>query len=160
MPGWPPVVGRVHDAVMADAKVHSTNYVSTFIQVAEDCPVPSATPPPERAAPSVAELTFRMISEAPFRHTSDDVVFGVWAERRGVAEADRAEARRAFFAKGQPCLRSSDLGKRYGWGVRSDGEGRVALVPLGSPEYEELAAGTAPDGSPVTVTRAMRSSRR
>lgn len=145
---------------MADAKVHSTNYISTFIQVAEDCPAGSATPPPERAAPSVAELTFRMISEAPFAHTSDDVVFGVWAERRGIAEADRADARREFFAKGQPCLRSSDLGKRYGWGVRSDAEGRVALVPLGTAEYEALSRGAAPDGSPVLVTRAMRSSRR
>ncbi|MEV6305564.1 DUF6157 family protein [Actinoplanes sp. NPDC051861] len=139
--------------------MHSTNYVNTFIEVAEDTAAAAATVPPERATPSVAELTFRMIADAPYRHTSDDVVFGVWARRRGVPEADRTAARETFFAKGQPCLRSSDLGKRYGWGIHADAEGRVALVALGSPEYATLAAGRAPDGTTVTVTRAMRSRR-
>ncbi len=27
-----------------------------------------------------------------------------------------------FFSKGQPCLRASDLGKKYGWGIHSDSE--------------------------------------
>lgn len=139
--------------------MHSTNYVNTFIQVAEDCPAASATVPPQRATPSVAELTFRMIAEAPYRHTSDDVIFTVWADRRGVPEASRAAARQEFFAKGQPCLRASDLGRRYGWGIHNDADGRVALIPVGSTEYARLAAGHAPDGTPVTVTRAMRSSR-
>jgi hypothetical protein len=138
---------------------HTTNYYDTFIAVAEDCAAPGAVVPPERAAPSVAELTYRMIAEHPYTHTSDDVVFGVWADRRGIAEAERDAARAEFFSKGQPCLRSSDLGKRYGWGVHADAEGRVAIVPLGSAEYESLAAGVAPGGGPVTVTRAMRSSR-
>lgn len=139
--------------------MHSTNYVNTFIQVAEDCTAPGACPPPERATPSVAGLTFRMIAEAPYQHTSDDVVFAVWADRRGVPEADRAAAREQFFAKGQPCLRASDLGKRYGWGLHFDAAGRVALVPVGSDGYARLAAGHAPDGTPVVVTRAMRSRR-
>ncbi|MDI6098845.1 DUF6157 family protein [Actinoplanes sp. NEAU-A12] len=139
--------------------MHSTNYVNTFIQVAEDCTAVAASVPPERATASVAELTFRMIAEAPYQHTSDDVVFTVWADRRGVPEADRAAAREQFFAKGQPCLRSSDLGKRYGWGFHFDAAGRVALMPVGSAEYARLAAGQAPDGTPVSVTRAMRSRR-
>lgn len=139
--------------------MHSTNYFNTFIEVAEDCPAAAASVPPERATASVAELTFRMISEAPYRHTSDDVVFTVWADRRGVPEADRDQAREQFFAKGQPCLRASDLGKRYGWGLHCDAGGRVALVPVGSDEYARLAAGHAPDGTPVAVVRAMRSRR-
>jgi hypothetical protein len=139
--------------------MHSTDYVNTFIQVAEDCPAVAASPPPERATASVAGLTYRMIADAPYRHTSDDVVFTVWADRRGVAEGDREAARAEFFAKGQPCLRASDLGKRYGWGLHFDAYGRVALVPMGSAEYAALAAGAAPDGSPVTVTRAMRGRR-
>jgi hypothetical protein len=139
--------------------MHTTNYLDTFIAVAEDTAATGPTEPPARATPSIAEATYRLIAEAPFAHTSDDVVFTVWAERKGVPDEEREAARAAFFSKGQPCLRSSDLGKRYGWGILSDAEGRVALVPLGSAEYEALAAGATPDGRPVAVTRAMRSSR-
>jgi hypothetical protein len=139
--------------------MHSTNYVNAFIQVAEDCPAGTATPSPERATATVAGLTYRMIADAPYRHTSDDVVFTVWADRRGILADERDAAREEFFAKGQPCLRSSDLGKRYGWGLHFDARGRVALVPAGSVEYAALAAGRAPDGTPLTVTRAMRGRR-
>ena len=72
----------------------------------------------------------------------------------------RAAAGAEFFATGRPCLRAGDLGRRYGWGLHADAHGRVALVPLGSDEYARLAAGRAPDGTAVTVTRAMRASRR
>jgi hypothetical protein len=138
---------------------HTTNYVDTFIAVAEDSTAAGAVVPPERTPASIAERTFRMIAENPYRFTSDDVLFTVWAERRGIAEEDRDAARAEFFSKGQACLRASDLGKRYGWGVHSDAEGRVALVGLGSREYAEFEAGATPTGEPVTVTRAMRSSR-
>jgi len=65
-----------------------------------------------------------------------------------------------FYATPRACLRSSDLGKRYGWGIHADADGRLAVYAVGSAEYGALAAGTAPDGSPVTVKAAMRSSRR
>jgi uncharacterized protein DUF6157 len=140
--------------------MHSTDYFDTFIAVAEDCVAPGATVPPERTPASVAERTFRLIADSPYRYTSDDVVFTVWADRRAIPETGRAAARAEFFATGRPCLRSSDLGKRYGWGIHSDSNGRVALVPLHSDDYARFSAGQAPDGSPVTVTRAMRTSRR
>jgi hypothetical protein len=149
-------VGGLRD----DELVHTTNYFDTFIQVAPDSTAAGATEPPERATPSVSELTYRMISESPFVHTSDDVIFGVWADRRQIPEEERAAARQEFFSKGQACLRSSDLAKRYGWGVLSDAEGRVALVPMGSDEYAQLSTGSRSDGTPVAVTQAMRSSRR
>ena len=140
---------------------HTTNYFDTFITVAPDSKAdgPSEPPVKEGAAPSVAARTYGMIAEAPYAHTSDDVIFTVWADRRDVPADERGAARAEFFSKGQPCLRSSDLGKRYGWGVHSDAEGRVAVYPLGSAEYRALADGTAPDGTAVTVTAAMRSSR-
>lgn len=140
--------------------MHTTNYFDTFIAVADDTSAASAAVPPERATPSVAELTFRRIAENPYALTSDDVIFGVWAERQGIADADLADSRATFFSKGQPCMRSSDLGKRFGWGVHANAEGRVALIPLGSAEYEQLASGVGPAGETVAVTRAMRSSRR
>ncbi len=134
--------------------MHTTNYYDTFIAVAPDCPVVSAEAPPSRGTPSVAELQFAMIAEHPYRHTSDEVLFAVHARRADLADEELAEARQAFFSKGQPCLRSSPLPKRYGWGVHADAEGRVALVPLGSQEYLALAA----DPS-VKQLLAMRSKR-
>lgn len=141
---------------------HSTCYLDTFIAVAPDSPATAAAVPPTRsgAEPSVAGLTHAMITAEPYGHTSDDVIFTVWADRRSVPEAGREAARADFFSTGQACLRSSDLGKRYGWGVHSDSQGRVALYALDSPEYAAFATGTSPlDGRPVAVKAAMRSRR-
>ncbi|MGO4678534.1 DUF6157 family protein [Microbacterium sp. 2MCAF23] len=138
---------------------HTTNYISTFIEVAEDCPVEHAQEPPagpstiSATVPTIAALHYRMIAEHPFERTSDDVIFSTWALRRGLDPEDSG-AREEFFAKGQACLRASPLGKRYGWGVLSDAEGRVALVPRESEEYALLAADPA-----LGHTRAMRSRR-
>ncbi|WP_309102860.1 DUF6157 family protein [Microbacterium sp.] len=132
---------------------HTTNYRSTFIEVAEDCPIGHAVEPPVTDTPSIAALHHRLIAEEPYARTSDDVIFETYALRNGIA-VDDAAAREAFFSKGQPCLRSSPLGKRYGWGTHHDAEGRVALVPRDSEEYAVLAAD--PD---LSHTKAMRSRR-
>lgn len=133
----------------------TTNYTNTFIQVADDCPAPSAQEPPEGAkAPTIAELQYRLIAENPYALTSDDVLFTVQAIRRDIPDEERDQAREDFFAKDQACLRSSPLGKRYGWGVHHDAEGRVALVPLESEAYAEL---TVDPG--VKQVKAMRSKR-
>ena len=133
----------------------STNYTGTFIQVAEDCPVTAAEQPPAGGrAPSVAALQYALVSARPYELTSDDVLFDVHATRQGIEADARAEAREAFFAKDQACLRASPLAKRYGWGFHHDGDGRVALVPLGSTEYEALAA-----DPEIKQLRAMRSRR-
>lgn len=121
--------------------MHTTNYISTFIEVAEDCPAPVAEVPPSRGkAKSVANLQFDLISKAPYRYTSDDVIFQVHAIRNDIAEADLDPARGRLFSKGQACLRLSPLAKRYGWGIHNDTWGRVALIPVGSDEYQRLAA--------------------
>ncbi len=133
---------------------HTTNYLSTFIEVAEDCPVDHAQEPPAGERPTVAALHYRLIAEEPFSRTSDDVIFATHAIRQGIDDADRDAAREAFFFKGQPCLRSSPLGKRYGWGILHDAQGRVALVPREAEEYTRLAADPT-----LAHTRAMRSKR-
>lgn len=127
--------------------VHTTNYTNAFIAVAEDCPVAQAEEPPLREPPSVARIQFDMLIVAPYRHTSDDVIYESNGKRRGLS-------REEFFAKGQPCFRASPLTKRYGWGVHCDSQGRIALIPSGTPEYRELA-----DDPGLTHTTAMRSSR-
>lgn len=133
---------------------HSTNYAETFIEVAEDCPVDHGVEPPEKAVPTVAMLHFDFIASQPYTRTSDDVVFETYARRNNIPDDDRDAARKRFFAKGQPCLRSSPLGKRYGWGIHHDADGRVALYARESDEYARLAAD--PD---LTHVRAMRTRR-
>lgn len=134
--------------------MHTTNYFDTFIEIAEDSPVDHGVEPPRRAPQTVAELHYELISSRPYAPTSDDVLFETYARRSGIADADRGDARVRFFSKGQPCLRSSPLGKRYGWGTHHDAEGRVAVYPRESEEYRRLAA-----SHDVAHTRAMRSAR-
>jgi hypothetical protein len=140
--------------------MESVDYTSTFITVAPDFAGSTAVEPePRRDVPTIASETFSLIASEPYRLRSSDVIFRVWASRHDVEPSSDAEWKK-FYSQPHACLRSSDLGKRYGWGIHADAEGRLAVYPVGSPEYEALAAGTAPDGSTVTVKAAMRSSRR
>ena len=133
----------------------TTNYTSTFIQIADDCPVDEAEAPPASAkGPTIASLQHKLISEHPYEYTSDDVLFETRAVRNAIPDEEREAARAAFFAKSQACLRASPLGKRWGWGIHSDEQSRIALIPLGTDEYEEKAG----DES-LTQLKAMRSKR-
>lgn len=133
----------------------TTDYVATFIQIAADCPAEAAEVPPARGEKkTVALLQYELIAGAPYRYTSDDVLFEVHAIRHEIPDDERDEQRAAFFAKDQACLRSSPLGKRYGWGIHHDQQGRVALVAVESERYRTLA-----DDPSVTQLSAMRSKR-
>lgn len=117
--------------------MHSTNYLNTLITVSTDTRAVAATVPPAGKG-SIAEMQFMVMNGHDYELTSDDVIFTVFADRNGVAEQERAVAREQFFAKGRPCLRTSPLAKSYGWGIYSDAEGRVALIPMGSSTYDAL----------------------
>lgn len=135
------------------------DYVDTFIAVADDCRAGEPRIPP--GEDSVAAREFRMVSMNPYRYTSGDVIFLVYADRHSIPPRRRPAARRRFYSKGQPCLRSSPLGKHYGWGIHADSEGRLALVGVGTPEYIDFTSGRRRDtsGSPIVVVKAMRNSR-
>ncbi|MEO6879331.1 MAG: DUF6157 family protein [Mycobacteriaceae bacterium] len=133
--------------------MHTTNYANTLITVSPDTKAVAATVPPTGRG-SVAELQFAMMHDHDYTLTSDDVIFGVLVERKGVLADELEAARDQFFAKGQPCLRTSPLAKTYGWGIHADAQGRVALVPMGSSAYDALVNDNA------TVKRpAMKASR-
>lgn len=133
----------------------TTNYFNTFIEVADDCPVTAAEVPPRKGTEqTVANIQYEVLVSAPYRHTSDDVLFHVFAIKNKIADEDLAAARKQFFSKGQPCFRASPLTKRYGWGVHSDAEGRIAIVPRESKEYAKLAK-----GKKLSHLKAMRSKR-
>ena len=135
--------------------MHSTNYFNTFIEIADDCPTSEAELPPVKGEKrSVANYQFDMVYDNPYKYTSDEVLYTVFATRKAIPEGEWEEGRQAFFSKGQPCFRASPLPKRYGWGVHSDAEGRVAIVAAGTKEYDALLA----DDS-VKKVKAMRSKR-
>jgi hypothetical protein len=139
--------------------VHTTNCFNTFIQVAEDCPARTGEEPPLRAGkPTVACLQYGMIAKAPYKYTSDDVIFATSASGRELAvkatKTEKQAAREAFFSRGQACMRASSLGKRFGWGVHADSKGRIALYPIESKRYQALAR-----DPKLTQVRAMRSKR-
>ncbi len=133
----------------------TTNYINTFIEVAEDCPVTAGEVPPVKGdKKTVANLQFEMLHAQPYKYTSDDIFFAVYATRNDLTDAELDEARQQFFSKGQPCFRASPLTKRYGWGVHSDDAGRVALCGVESAAYAAWV-----DDPDVEKVKAMRSRR-
>lgn len=106
-----------------------------------------------------ASATYELVGRDPYRFRSSEVIFTVRADRQAMPERERGDAWAKFFAEPRACPRSSDLGKRFGCGIHAGEHGRIALYGLGTPEYETLASGQAPDGRAVKVTAAMRSRR-
>lgn len=131
---------------------------ATFVLVAADCPAAVAEVPAARGATiSVPALQHDLLTAHPYRFTLADLIFETHARRLGLDPAEaaaRAGAIRAdLFARPHPCMRASALPKRYGWGVHHDDAGRIALVPVESPEYHRFASGQV---AGVAVVPAMR----
>lgn len=134
-------------------KIHSTNYTNTFIEIAEDCPTSTGIIPPASGdTKSIATMQFELVSKQPYKYTSDDVFFQVYAIRNDLTKSKLSEARQRFFSKGQPCFRASPLTKRYGWGVHSDQDGKIALYGCDTKEYVKFSK----DKS-LKVIKAMKS---
>lgn len=112
-------------------------YRNTFIQVSEDCPAPIATEPPPGG---LAGLEFSLLADAPYRYTQDELQFATYLAHKKIPESENDQARKEYFSKPHACLRASPLAKRWGWGFHFDEKGKVALVGLGSPEYQAFLA--------------------
>lgn len=137
-------------------KTHSTNYFDTLIEIAEDCPVDfGETPLVKKDKETVASLQFDIISKNPYKYTSDDIVFKVFAQKNDITESELEEARLIFFSKGQPCLRASPLTKRYGFGIFSDNEGKITLFGAETKEYKSLK-----ENDLIKKVKAMRSTKK
>lgn len=120
---------------------HSTNYYNTFIEIAEDCKAEKGEMPPIRGEKkTVANLQFDMLYENPYKYTSDDVLFGVFAIRKEFENGELDKQRKHYFSKGQPCFRASPLTKSYGWGIHSNEEGKIAMYGVETEEYGRFLA--------------------
>lgn len=123
-------------------KTHTTNYFNTLIEVAEDTKVNCGTIPPAKDKKTVAQMQYELLDGNPYKYSSDDVLFLVYAERNNIPQDEYPEAREQFFSKGQPCMRTSPLTKNYGFGIYSNGEGKIALYGMETKEYQQLLADT------------------
>ena len=134
---------------------HTTNYTNTFIEVAEDCPVSEAQIPPEKNEKTLANLQYDQIVKNPYKYSSDDIIFTCYRIKNDISKSEEQGERSKFFSKGQPCLRTSPLAKRYGFGIHHNSEGKVALFPVESRDYQTFLN----DNSIIKV-KAMRSKRK
>ena len=90
-------------------KVYTTNYKNVFIEVAEDSLATKGDiPPTKNNEKTVANIQFEMLADNPYKFTSDDVLFYVFANKNNIPEAEWKKSREQFFSKGQPCFRTSD----------------------------------------------------
>lgn len=141
---------------MTTEKIHTTNYRDTFIEVAKDTKVSCGTKPPFKTdKKTIAEIQYEMLVNNPYKFTSDDILFQVFADRNDLLKAEYKQARQQFFAKGQPCFRSSPLTKTYGFGVHSDSEGKVAIFGMETEQYEKFQ-----NDPKIKKVKAMRASKK
>ena len=131
---------------------------NTFISVAEDCRARTGEVPPERGgAPTVAGVQYALLATAPGRWTQEDVLLASAPGVRGRTDVGGRELERLrteYFAQPRACLRASPLPKTLGWGLHFDGEGRITLHAVDSPEYDKLRRDPG-----LTQLAAMRSRR-
>lgn len=136
--------------------MHSTNYYNTFIEVAEDSPTQEGQMPPTKGLKkTVANLQFEWLYDHPYEYTSDEVLFGVFAQRKEFTKAEMEAEREHYFSKGQPCFRASPLTKQYGWGIHANETGKIAIFPVESNEYKQFLA-----DSSIHKVKALRSKRK
>ena len=136
--------------------MHSTNYYNTFIEIAEDSKTTRGEMPPIKGEKkTVANLQFDMLYENPYKYTSDEVLFGVFAKRKEFSDGEMAEQKEHYFSKGQPCFRASPLTKSYGWGMHSNAEGKIAMFGAETEAYKKFV-----DDDTIEKVKAMRSKRK
>jgi hypothetical protein len=136
-----PTIGNQNRKYISRLSMKTTNYKDTFIETAEDCPVKMGeVPPVKKEEKTAATLQFEMIIESPYKYTSDDIIFQVYATKNKIGKKDYVAERDKFFSKGQPCMRCSPLTKRYGWGAHSNSEGKVAIFAVDSKDYKKFVA--------------------
>ncbi|EUJ43056.1 DUF6157 family protein [Paenilisteria rocourtiae] len=131
------------------------NYYNTFILVAEDSIADHGEiPNTKRQNKTVGEIQFELLNGHDYKYMQEEVLFETHMLHKNIPEEAREAEREAFFSKSQACMRTSPLGKRYGWGLHFNQDGYVKLVAVDNPEYLKLA-----NQKDLTITRAMKSKR-
>lgn len=137
-------------------KTHTTNYFNTFIEVSEDTKANCAIIPVSKGGKkTIAEREYEIIGGHPYKFTSDDVLFQVYADRNDIPPSAYETEKARFFAKGQACFRASPLTKNYGFGLHADKDGKIALVGMETEAYRTFLENTQ-----IKKVKAMRCSKK
>lgn len=122
-------------------KTHTTNYTNTLIEIAEDSPVSKAViPVVKNEKKTIANYQFEKLLKQPLKYTSDELLFEIFVERNDISSSEFDDEKQKFFSKGQPCLRTSPLAKKNGFGIFHNADSKVQLIPAESDNYQKLLA--------------------
>ena len=74
---------------MKKGNIHTTNYTDTFIEVAEDTKVSCGTKPSSKGdKKTIAEMQYELLANNPYKFTSDDIIFQIFADRNDLTKAE------------------------------------------------------------------------
>lgn len=137
------------------------SYTNTFIHISADCPAESSVVPVSgRAKRTAYEIEYELLANNPYKFTEKQLIYEIHIRHKHLPEEhvnNHAEEIWAeLFKKPHPCLRASQLPKKFGWGIHYDENGRIAIFGMESEEY--LAFTTSGEDKPVLLP-AMRSRR-
>ncbi len=135
-------------------EIHTTNYFNTLIVVAEDIKVVCGVIPSSKTSKTIAEMQYERIIDNPYKYTSDEMLFQIYAIRNDINESDINHEKEKFFSKGQACLRTSPLARTYGFGIHFNEVGKVAIYGVETFEYNQLL-----NDENIKKVKAMRTKR-
>jgi hypothetical protein len=111
--------------------MENVDYTDTFIAVAPDMTATSGGRSGAAAAGTdrgVGDLRTGYAEPVPAPVVRGDL-HRLGGSTKGIPAEERDAAWGDFFAKPRACLRSSDLGKRFGWGLHADALSAASRYP-------------------------------
>ena len=115
--------------------------IDQFIEVAPDSPAAKSIIP-KRDKPSIATIEYDLLSSKPYGYTLAELKFATHVQHKQIPAAElkahSQQLRDAFFSKPYACMRASPLTKKYGWGAHYDKDGKIAIYPVESKEYQRF----------------------
>lgn len=117
-------------------------YTNTLITVAPDCPLEkSEVPVSNRKKKPIHIIQYKLLSEQAYNYDHQSLIFETFLIKEALNSANeekKAEIWEQLFSKEHPCLRASALCKRYGFGAHYNNEGKIALYPMESKNYQDF----------------------
>lgn len=125
------------------------NPLNQFIEIAPDSPTDKAIVPQQKngkptiaTIATIATIEYELLSSKPYVYTLAELKFATHVKHKQIPPAELKahgkQLREAFFAKPCACMRASPLTKQYGWGAYYDEQGRIAIYPVESKEYQRF----------------------
>ncbi|MDO8991295.1 MAG: DUF6157 family protein [Sideroxyarcus sp.] len=121
------------------------NPTDQFIEIAPDCALKAAVvPQAKNGKPSIATIEYELLSSKPYGYTLEELKFATHVQHKQIPPAEVKSRRRQlwdeYFVKPCACMRASPLTKQYGWGAHYDAQGKIAIYPVESKEYQRFVS--------------------